>query len=127
MDVNLLPVGITYDPWPQHLDEYRPQEEKIRVAVAPPIDYDDAYMTYLHADNHEARRQALRAPIDMAMCAIARTVGLPYIDERISLRQRTTIILESGEEVPIDQIDTQRLTPQLVLRYNTHNESGVIS
>lgn len=107
VDVNLLPVGITYDPWPQHLDEYRPQEEKIQVAVAPPIDYDDAYMTYLHADNHETRRQALRAPIDIAMCAIARTVGLPYIDERISLRQRTTIILESGEEVPIDQIDTQ--------------------
>ena len=107
---DIVPIGISYDPWPKDLDEYRPQDEKIRVAMAPPIDYDEAYAAYINTDGHETRRRALRAPIDMAMRAIAHTVNLPYVDERIALRPRTTIILESGEEVTIDQANERRQT-----------------
>jgi hypothetical protein len=37
----------------------------------------------------------------MAMRAIAEATDLPYIDEPIELWPRKTMILESGEEVPI--------------------------
>jgi hypothetical protein len=37
----------------------------------------------------------------MVMLAIAKATDLPYIDEPIELWPRKTMILESGEEVPI--------------------------
>ncbi len=51
--------------------------------------------------DHKSRRRALHAPIDMVMLAIAKATDLPYIDEPIELWPRKTMILESGEEVPI--------------------------
>lgn len=99
--IRLLPVGITYDPWPTDLDAYLPQPEEISVVIGEPIDYEAALADYRNASDREAARRALRAPIDMAMRAIADSTGLPYINEAIKLRPRTTIILESGEEVAL--------------------------
>lgn len=98
---NLLPVGIHYKPWPTDLDAYMPQDEQIHVTLGDPIDYTAAYRHYVTSTDHESRRQALRAPIDMAMRAIAELTDLPYIDEPIELWPRKTMILESGEEVSI--------------------------
>ena len=98
---NLLPVGIHYKPWPTDLDAYMPQDEQIHVTLGDPIDYTAAYRHYVTSTDHESRRQALRAPIDMAMRAIAEATDLPYIDKPIELWPRKTMILESGEEVPI--------------------------
>lgn len=98
---NLLPVGIHYEPWPTDLDAYTPQNEQIYVTLGEPIDYTAAYRDYTASTDHESRRQALRAPIDMAMRAIAEVTDLPYIDRPIELWPRKTMILESGEEVPI--------------------------
>lgn len=98
---NLLPVGIHYEPWPTDLDAYTPQDEQIHVTLCDPIDYRAAHQSYAISTDHESRRQALRAPIDMAMRAIAEATNLPYIDEPIELWPRKTMILESGEEVPI--------------------------
>ena len=98
---NLLPVGIHYKPWPTDLDAYMPQDEQIHVTLCDPVDYRAAYRDYTASTDHESRRQALRAPIDMAMRAIAEATDLPYIDEPIELWPRKTMILESGEEVPI--------------------------
>lgn len=101
MKPNLLPVGIHYKPWPTDLDAYMPQDEQIHVTLGDPIDYTAAYRHYVTSTDHESRRQALRAPIDMAMRAIAEVTDLPYIDEPIELWPRKTMILESGEEVSI--------------------------
>lgn len=101
-DVNLLPVGVHYSPWPRELDNYMPQDEEITVAINEPIRCDDAFSTFTTSSDPELRRQALRQPIDIAMRAIAQSINLPYIDKAIQLRPRTTIILESGEEVPND-------------------------
>ena len=98
---NLLPVGIHYKPWPTDLDAYMPQDEQIHVTLSDPINYAAAYRDYTASTDHESRRQALRAPIDMAMRAIAEVTDLPYIDEPIKLWPRKTMILESGEEVSI--------------------------
>lgn len=98
---NLLPVGIHYKPWPTDLDAYMPQDEQIHVTLGDPIDYTAAYRHYVTSTDHESRRQALRAPIDMAMRAIAEVTDLPYIDEPIELWPRKTMILESGKEVSI--------------------------
>lgn len=98
---NLLPVGIHYKPWPTDLDAYMPQDEQIHVTLGDPIDYTAAYRHYVTSTDHESRRQALRAPIDMAMRAIAELTDLPYIDEPIELWPRKTMILESGKEVSI--------------------------
>lgn len=98
---NLLPVGIHYEPWPTDLDAYIPQDEQIDITLCDPIDYTKAYQKYTTSTDHESRRQALRAPMDMAMRAIAEATDLPYIDKPIELWQRKTMILESGEEVPI--------------------------
>ena len=96
-----MPVGIRYEPWPTDLDAYMPQDEQIHVTLGDPIDYTAAYRHYVTSTDHESRRQALRAPIDMAMRAIAELTDLPYIDEPIELWPRKTMILESGEEVSI--------------------------
>ena len=101
VEPNLLPVGIRYEPWPTDLDAYMPQDEQIHVTLGDPIDYTAAYRDYTASTDHESRRQALRAPIDMAMRAIAEATDLPYIDRPIELWPRKTMILESGEEVPI--------------------------
>lgn len=101
VEPNLLPVGIRYEPWPTDLDAYMPQDEQIHVTLCDPVDYVAAYRDYTASTDHESRRQALRAPIDMAMRAIAEATNLPYIDEPIELWPRKTMILESGEEVPI--------------------------
>lgn len=101
VEPNLLPVGIRYKPWPTDLDAYMPQDEQIHVTLGDPIDYTAAYRDYAASTDRESRRQALRAPIDMAMRAIAEATNLPYIDEPIELWPRKTMILESGEEVPI--------------------------
>jgi AMP-dependent synthetase/ligase len=101
VEPNLLPIGIRYEPWPTDLDAYMPQDEQIRVTLGDPIDYTAAYRDYAASTDRESRRQALRAPIDMAMRAIAEATNLPYIDEPIELWPRKTMILESGEEVPI--------------------------
>jgi len=101
VEPNLLPVGIRYEPWPTDLDAYMPQDEQIHVTLGDPIDYTAAYRDYAASTDRESRRQALRAPIDMAMRAIAEATNLPYIDEPIELWPRKTMILESGEEVPI--------------------------
>lgn len=101
MKPNLLPVGIRYEPWPTDLDVYIPQDEQIHVTLSDPIDYTAAYRDYTASADRESRRQALRAPIDMAMRAIAEATDLPYIDKPIELWPRKTMILESGEEVPI--------------------------
>ncbi len=98
---NLLPVGIHYKPWPTDLDAYMPQDEQIHVTLGDSIDYTAAYRHYVTSTDHESRRQALRAPIDMAMRAIAEVTDLPYIDEPIELWPRKTMILESGKEVSI--------------------------
>lgn len=98
---NLLPVGIHYEPWPTDLDAYIHQDEQIDITLCDPIDYTKAYQKYTTSTDHESRRQALRAPMDMAMRAIAEATDLPYIDKPIELWQRKTMILESGEEVPI--------------------------
>ena len=101
VEPNLLPVGIRYKPWPTDLDAYMPQDEQIHVTLCDPVDYTAAYRDYAASTDRESRRQALRAPIDMAMRAIAEATNLPYIDEPIELWPRKTMILESGEEVPI--------------------------
>lgn len=101
VEPNLLPVGIRYEPWPTDLDAYMPQDEQIHVTLCNPVDYRAAYRDYTASTDRESRRQALRAPIDMAMRAIAEATDLPYIDEPIELWPRKTMILESGEEVPI--------------------------
>lgn len=101
VEPNLLPVDIRYEPWPTDLDAYMPQDEQIHVTLGDPIDYTAAYRNYAASTDRESRRQALRAPIDMAMRAIAEATDLPYIDEPIELWPRKTMILESGEEVPI--------------------------
>ena len=101
MEPNLLPVGIRYEPWPTDLDAYMPQDEQIHVTLCNAVDYRAAYRDYTASTDHESRRQALRAPIDMAMRAIAEATNLPYIDEPLELWPRKTMILESGEEVPI--------------------------
>ena len=101
VEPNLLPVGIRYEPWPTDLDAYTPQNEQIHVTLGDPIDYTAAYRDYTASTDRESRHQALRAPIDMAMRAIAEATNLPYIDEPIELWPRKTMILESGEEVPI--------------------------
>ena len=101
VEPNLLPIGIRYEPWPTNLDVYMPQDEQIHVTLGDPIDYTAAYRDYAASTDRESRRQALRAPIDMAMRAIAEATNLPYIDEPIELWPRKTMILESGEEVPI--------------------------
>lgn len=101
VEPNLLPVGIRYEPWPTDLDAYMPQDEQIHVTLGDPIDYTAAYRDYAASTDRESRRQALRAPIDMAMRAIAEAANLPYIDKPIELWPRKTMILESGEEVPI--------------------------
>lgn len=98
---NLLPVGIHYEPWPTDLDAYTPQDEQIHVTLCDPIDYRAAHQSYAISTDHESRRRALRAPIDMAMRAIAEATDLPYVDRPIELWPRKTMILESGEEVPI--------------------------
>ncbi len=98
---NLLPVGIHYKPWPTDLDAYMPQDEQIDITLCDPIDYTNAYQKYATSTDRESRRRALRAPIDMAMRAIAEATDLPYIDKPIELWPRKTMILESGEEVPI--------------------------
>lgn len=101
VEPNLLPVGIRYEPWPTNLDAYMPQDEQIHVTLGDSVDYRAAYRDYTASTDRESRRQALRAPIDMAMRAIAEATNLPYIDEPIELWPRKTMILESGEEVPI--------------------------
>ena len=106
MEPNLLPVGIHYEPWPTDLDAYAPQNEQIHVTLCGPIDYRAAHQSYTISTDHESRRRALRAPIDMAMRAIAEATDLPYIDKPIELWQRKTMILESGEEVPIPDRQT---------------------
>lgn len=101
MEPNLLPVGIRYEPWPTDLDAYMPQDEQIHVTLCDPVDYVAAYRDYTASTDRESRRQALRTPIDMAMRAIAEATDLPYVDRPIELWPRKTMILESGEEVPI--------------------------
>ncbi len=103
---NLLPVGIHYEPWPTDLDAYIPQDEQIDITLCDPIDYTKAYQKYTTSTDHESRRRALRVPIDMAMQAIAEATNLPYIDKPIELWPRKTMILESGEEVPIPDRQT---------------------
>lgn len=77
------------------------EDEQIHVTLCDPIDYRAAHQNYAISTDHESRRRALCAPIDMAMRAIAEATDLPYIDEPIELWPRKTMILESGEEVPI--------------------------
>lgn len=103
---NLLPVGIHYEPWPTDLDAYIPQDEQIDITLCDPIDYTKAYQKYTTSTDHESRHRALRVPIDMAMQAIAEATNLPYIDKPIELWPRKTMILESGEEVPIPDRQT---------------------
>ncbi len=98
---NLIPVAIDNQSKTADLDDFIPRGESMGINICPPIDYEDYYYDFINASGEEERKAALHAPVDIAMRAIAKAINRPYVDKYIELRKRDTIILESGEEVPL--------------------------
>lgn len=106
VNLNLLPVAI--DHAPEDLDAFIPHGDKVKISILKPVEYTNWHSQYIEAladNDFEKGNAALHAPIDTAMCAIARRIGREYKNEYIQLRPRSTMIIESGEEVPILDVD----------------------
>lgn len=99
---NLIPVSIDQSPV-SDIDSFTDFSGHTNIVIGAPIDYSPAYEQFVSADSVEDRRSALRTPIDMAMRSIAHQINRPYVDEYIPIWPRSTVVLESGEEVPIAQ------------------------
>lgn len=110
VNVNLIPVGIDNRSKTNDLDDFVPRGDSMVINIGKPIDYEDHYNVYIKASSREEINKALHAPVDIAMRSIANSIEQPYVDEYIELRKRDTIILESGEEVPLHQSDYGRMT-----------------
>lgn len=101
-DANLIPVAIDYqENISNDLDYYNFNNDSVKVTICEPIDYDRYYYDYLESTNKQEIKQALRAPIDIAMKSIAKVLNLPYKDEYIEIYKRDTIVLEDGSEIKI--------------------------
>lgn len=101
IDAHLLPVGIRTELNTDRLDDFVPDGDVSVISIGTPIDYHEYYDAFSQATCHDEKKLALRAPIDAAMQAAATLAGYPYLDEYIWLRPRDTVVLESGEEVPL--------------------------
>lgn len=101
LKANLIPISIDNQPAAIDLDDFMPNGSSININISKPIDYDEFYARYQNTDNFDEKRQALHAPIDIAMKSIARIIKQPYVDSYIKLNPRSTIVLESGEEISL--------------------------
>jgi len=101
---NLIPLAIDTSPQSDDLDNFMPGGSPSEIIIGAPIGWDDEYESFINSDDLAEKRTALRAPIDVAMKSIALSAGLPYVDEYIELRPRSTIILENGDEVPLGSV-----------------------
>lgn len=108
-EAQFLPIGIDTVADKDSLDELI-STKPIRITIGEPIDYESLYREYSSAEDDASRKQVFRTMTDIAMRTIAELSHRPYKDEFIPLRPRSTIILESGEEVPIKkEEDTSRI------------------
>ncbi len=103
---NLIPVGIDQPPV-DDLDDFTRFDGTTNVVIGAPIEYESFYERFVSSESPEEKRLALRGPIDLAMRSIAKQINKPYVDEYIPLWPRTTMVLESGEEVPIEDADEE--------------------
>jgi len=101
-EAQLLPVGINTSVGVESLDSLT-ASDPVTITIGEPIDYTKAYEQYIKAKDNSIKRQALRSATEIAMRSIASLVHQPYIDEYIPIRPRSTVILESGEEVPVNE------------------------
>ena len=101
VDVDLLPVGISRDVAMDDLDSLTPNDKPIDVTIGAPIEYETDYEVFKNANDSTQKRRVLQHVVDIAMRETANLAGLPYVDERISLKPRHTIVLENGEEMPV--------------------------
>lgn len=101
VDVNLLPVGIDNKTEINDLDDFTTRGDSIDIKVGSPIDYDEYFDNFMNADSPERIKNALHSPVDIAMRSIAKSINRNYKNEYIELRPRNTIVLETGEEVPV--------------------------
>ena len=101
VDVDLLPVGISRDVAMDDLDSLTPNDKPIDVTIGAPIEYETDYEVFKNTNDSTQKRRVLQHVVDIAMRETANLAGLPYVDERISLRPRHTIVLENGEEIPV--------------------------
>jgi 1-acyl-sn-glycerol-3-phosphate acyltransferase len=99
---NLVPIGIDQSPV-EDIDSFTDFSGHTRLVIGEPIAYEEAYTQFVAADSLEERKSALRAPIDLAMRAIAAQIDKPYVDEYIPIWPRSTVVIESGEEIPIEE------------------------
>lgn len=112
----LLPVGINTTVTQDSIDSLQPTHP-IQIVVGDPINTSDLYRHYQSTDDETERRDILHQTTKLAMRAVASTIKYPYIDEHIPVFPRTTIILESGEEVPLDDgTETNAGTPSVPRR-----------
>ena len=102
VNANLIPVGIDNRSKINDLNDFMPCNDSIDIVIGEPIDYNEHYNRYIDSKNPDQKKAALHAPIDFAMRSIAKSIGRPYVDDYIELRPRDTIVLENGEEIPID-------------------------
>lgn len=101
VDVNLLPVGIDNKTEINDLDDFTTRGDSIDIKVGAPIYYDEYFDNFMSADSPEQVKTALHSPVDIAMRSIAKSINRDYKNEYIELRPRSTIILETGEEIAV--------------------------
>lgn len=102
VEPQLLPIGIDTAVDQNALDSVEPPTGPTHITICEPVNYEDYFDQYAGSDDIALKKQSLRDVTDTAMRAIARQIKQPYVDDYIPLRPRTTTILESGEEVPIE-------------------------
>lgn len=110
IEAKLLPVAINYlDGIDEDLDSYDFRGDRIKVTFCEPVNYSNSYTQYIEATDNNERKQALKTPVDIAMRSIARVLGVPYKHEYVEIYKRETMVLEDGNEVPIEAIYDEKI------------------
>lgn len=104
LNPNLVPVAIKVINDNLDMDSFTPSlDNRVEVSIMKPIDYEEYYESFYSTDNAELRNIALHYPIDLSMIGISQIIGKDYVNEYIKLRPRETMILPSGEQIPISE------------------------
>lgn len=102
-----LPVAIDIDS-KEDLDNYNFNVlDNINVKILNPIDIEDYYYKYTHANNHEEKNTILHELTDTGMQVIATSLNRKYFNEYIELRPKGNVIFESGNVVDTNLAQTK--------------------
>ncbi len=93
---NLIPVSINIKDEIKDLDNFYPNDDRVEINILEPINYDDAYYSFISSSDLDECREALHIPIDEGMRRIAESMNKEYVNKYIELRPKKNVIFDDG-------------------------------